>query len=156
MRARSLLLASSGISSSIFGWFRLSVPTRPSMISSSRNLTVTMVAFPAPELPICGPRGSERQRHYNEPFAELLRKNRGRVTKLENASESLAGSARLGAMIPQRLGGRDLTSNDFAESGWDSGSDASCPGAIGPRPDPRLSARRRRRLRYALQAIPQG
>src|SRR5437868_7806633 len=109
------------MSSSRFGWFRLTVPTRPSMISSSRNRTVTVVAFLAPGLPICGPRGTGRQRHYNDLIAELLRKDRGRVTKLENASESVAGRARLGAMIRPRLGGRDLTSNDFAESGWYSG-----------------------------------
>jgi len=40
---------------------------------------VTVVAFLAPGLPICGPRGTGRQRHYNELFAELLRKDRGRV-----------------------------------------------------------------------------
>src|SRR2546422_11605805 len=73
--------------------------TRPSMISSSRNRMVTVVAFLASGLPICGPRGTGRQRHYNEPFAELLRKDRGRVTKLEIASESRATSARTGAMI---------------------------------------------------------
>src|SRR2546429_9273911 len=94
------------------------VPTCPSMISSSRNRTVTVVAFLAPGLPICGPRGTGRQRHYNELLAELLRKDRGRMTKLENASEGRAARARTGVMIRQRLGGRDLTSNDFFESGW--------------------------------------
>ena len=65
--------------------------------------------------------GTERQRHYNGAISKLLRKNRGCVTKLENASESRAPSARTGAIIRPRLGGRDLTSNDFAESGWYSG-----------------------------------
>src|SRR5438552_18289965 len=94
------------------------VPTCPCMSSSSRNRAVTVVSVLAPGLPIGGPRGTGRQRHYNELFAELLRKDRGRVTKLENASEGRAARARTGAMIRQRLGGRDLTSNDFAESGW--------------------------------------
>src|SRR2546426_10275167 len=73
--------------------------TRPSMISSSRNRMVTVVAFLAPGLPICGPRGTGRQRHYNELIAKLLRNDRGRVTKLEIASESRATRARTGAMI---------------------------------------------------------
>src|SRR5437868_12780648 len=103
-------------------------PTRPSRISSSRNLTVTVVDFPACELlnfrtlaVRVGRFGTERQRHYNGAISELLRKNRGRVTNRENASEGRTHGARTGAMIRPRLGGRDLTSNDFAEPGWYSG-----------------------------------
>src|SRR5204862_8172424 len=101
------------------------------MISSSRNRTVTVVAFLAPGLPICGPRGTGRQRHYNELFAELLRKDRGRVTKLEIASEGRATRARTGAMIRPRLGGRDLTPTDFGKAAGEAGAGRQVAG--GPR-----------------------
>src|SRR2546430_11956888 len=123
------------------------------MISSSRNRMVTVVAFLAPGLPICGPRGTGRQRHYNELIAELLRKDRGRVTKLEIAAETRTTRARTGAMI--RPATRREGPSILPSAGGIQGSDASCPGALGSRPDPRLSRRRRGRLRYSFQALPQ-
>src|SRR6266480_1658477 len=127
------------------------------MISSSRNRMVTVVAFLAPGLPICGPRGTGRQRHYNEPIAELLRKGRGRVTKLEIASESRATSARTGAMIRPATRRVDVTSGRSVPSpGGGEGSDTSCQGTLGPRSDSRLPRRRCGRLRHPLQALSQG
>src|SRR5438067_10145786 len=101
---------------------------------------------------LCG-----RQRHYNEPIAELLRKDRGRVTKLEIAAESRATSARTGAMIRPATRRVDFTSMRILPSpGGREGSDTSCQGTLGPRSYSRLSRRRRGRLRHSLQALPQG
>src|SRR2546427_1206432 len=131
--------------------------TRPSMISSSRNRMVTVVAFLASGLPICGPRGTGRQRHYNEPIAELLRKDRGRVTKLEIAAESRATSARTGAMIRPATRRVDFTSMRILPSpGGTEGRDTSCQGTLRSRSYLRLPPRRRGRLRHPLQALPQG
>src|SRR5207253_10409836 len=101
---------------------------------------------------LCG-----RQRHYNEPIAELLRKDRGRVTKLEIAAESHATSARTGAMIRPATRRVDFTSMRILPSpGGIEGSDTSCQGTLGSRSYSRLPGRRRGRLRHPLQALPQG